>query len=279
MASLPVFNLSPAVASGLDLLASVALALAQGLPELPEVATSGSGTPSSPDKLHAPGPFNLTASLPQRVVWRILDLEFLEMSEVTADADLLHTPGRPPPPARLPITYISQWVERFSKMAATLVTRFPEFPEKAPELFAYQAQIVWAERNYELGRWVVYNRQFRREGLARKDFNWSVTDTRLYSEAFTGRARAIPRCQFCLQDDHSTPEPGPPMAGVVPASHQGLVPASHWPSPACQRPLAELCRRFNEGRCKQSRCRYTHACRDCGGSHPVTTCPSVTRTG
>ena len=40
-----------------------------------------SGTPSNPDKLHTPGPFNPTASLPQRVVRRILDLEFLEMSE------------------------------------------------------------------------------------------------------------------------------------------------------------------------------------------------------
>ena len=126
------------------------------------------------------------------------------MSEVTADVDLPlpQPPGRPPPPARLPTTDISQWVERFSLMAATLVTRFPE---KAPELFAYQAQIIWAERNYEPGRWVSYNCQFQREALARKDLNWSVTDTRLYSEAFTGRAQAIPRCSFCLQDDHTGP--------------------------------------------------------------------------
>ena len=87
-------------------------------------------------------------------------------------------------------------------MAATLITRFPE---KALELFAYQAQIVQAERNYEPGRRVVHDRQFQREALARKDLNWSVTDTRLYSEAFTDRVRAIPRCQFCLQDNHSTP--------------------------------------------------------------------------
>ena len=85
-------------------------------------------------------------------------------------------------------------------MAAMLATRFPE---KAPELFAYQASIVRAERNYEPGRWVSYDRQFRREALARKDLNWSVTDPRLYSEAFTGRAKTIPRCQFCLQDDHT----------------------------------------------------------------------------
>ena len=76
-------------------------------------------------------------------------------------------------------------------MAATLTTRFPE---KAPELFAYQVQIVRAEKNYEPGRWVVCNHQFRREALARKDLNWSVMDTRLYSEAFIGRPRVIPYC-------------------------------------------------------------------------------------
>ena len=47
-----------------------------------------------------------------------------------------------------------------------------------------------------------YDWQFRREALARKDLNWSVPDACLYNEAFTGRACAIPRCSFCLQDDH-----------------------------------------------------------------------------
>ena len=42
-------------------------------------------------------------------------------------------------------------------MAAVLATRFPE---KAPELFAYQATIVRAERNYEGKRLVSYDRQF-----------------------------------------------------------------------------------------------------------------------
>ena len=203
------------------------------------------------------------------------------MSEVTTDIDPPHVPGRPPPPARLPITEISQWVERFSVMAATLATRFPE---KAPELFAYQASIVRAERNYEPGRWVSYDRQFRREALARNDLNWSVTDPRLYSEAFTGRAKTIPRCQFCLQDDHSgqycprNPDrPWLNWLSDVPPPHTpqpaGLPPAAG-PSPR-QRPLAELCRRFNEGRCRYARCRYTHSCRDCGGPHPVVSCPQA----
>jgi len=41
-------------------------------------------------------------------------------------------------------------------MAATLVTLFLE---KVPELFAYQALIVQAERNHEPGRWISYDRQ------------------------------------------------------------------------------------------------------------------------
>jgi hypothetical protein len=45
--------------------------------------------------------------------------------------------------------------------------------------------------------------QYRRQALERQDLNWSVIDSRLYNEAFTGRARPIARCTYCLQDDHA----------------------------------------------------------------------------
>ena len=99
-------------------------------------------------------------------------------------------------------------------LSAVICSRFPD---KAPEMFAYQATTVRAERNYEGQQWVTYDRQFRREAPARKDLNWSVTDLRLYNEAFTGRARAIARCSFCLQDDHTdaycTKKPNRPLFG------------------------------------------------------------------
>ena len=129
----------------------------------------------------------------------ILELEFVEMPEVTVDDNIPQVSSCPPAPARLPITDISQWLERYSLLAIVLDTRFLE---KAPELFAYQVTIIQAEQKYEGKHWVLYGRQFRREALARKDLNWSVTDSRLYNEAFTGRARAIARCPLCLQDDH-----------------------------------------------------------------------------
>ena len=212
------------------------------------------------------------ASLPAKVVKKILDLQFVEKSEVTLDADIPQIPGRPPAPARLPITEISQWLERYSLMAAILATRFPE---KASELFAYQATIVQAERNYEGKQWVAYDRQFLREALACKDLDWSVTDPRLYNEAFTGRARSIPRCTHYLQDDHASTacprNPNRPWFGWFPD------PASYHSSPLYQPPLAgrqaptpspDICRRYNEGRCKHAHCRYLHLCKECYVAHP-----------
>ena len=236
-------------------------------------------TPPNPNPpFYAPGPFNPTASLPAKLVKRILDLEFVEMADITTDETPPTEPGRPPAPARLPITNISQWVERFSLMAAVICSRFPH---KAPELLAYQATIVRAERNYEGTQWVSYDRRYRREALARKDLNWSVPDARLYNEAFTGRAKAIRRCNYCLQDDHdqsSCPtNPHRPLLGWLPSV--GAWPGmTFFPQPSSQPPPApsrEICRRFNEGRCgKQQRCKYSHSCTMCNGPHPQTQCPN-----
>ena len=89
--------------------------------------------------LTLPGPFNPAAALSAKVVKKIMDLDFIEMSEVTIDDAPPQVLGRPPPPTRLPITDISQWLERYSLMVAVLCTKFPD---KAGELFAYQASIV-----------------------------------------------------------------------------------------------------------------------------------------
>lgn len=71
------------------------------------------------------------------------------------------------------------------------------FPEKTLELFAYQVSIIWAERNFDDWQWVAYDRCYRREALAQKSLDWSIPNTRLYNEAFTGHAQAIPCCSDC----------------------------------------------------------------------------------
>ena len=209
LSSMPTFTPSAASAQGLDLLAAAAAASSLSNHSTARVSTLPSVSSFSP--------FNPAASLPAKLVKRILDLEFVEMSDIMTDVELPQTPGRPTTSGRLPVTDISIWVEKFSVLAAILVTRFPE---KAAELFAYQAYIVRAERNYEGNRWVVYDRQYRREALSRIDLNWSMPDSRLYNDAFTGRAKAIARCAYCLQEDHITQllptQSKPPRAWLVP---------------------------------------------------------------
>ena len=98
-----------------------------------------------------------------------------------------------------PVTSIRSWLECYGRMAAVLSMRFPE---KAAELWAYQTTILHAAHAYEGANWVAYDRLYRREMLAKKDLNWSVPNPRLYSEAFTGRAKRHPQCPHCLSEDH-----------------------------------------------------------------------------
>ena len=174
---------------------------------------------TSEASLSIPDPYNPTAVLPQRVVKKILNLEFVEMAELTTDAWQNVLLSEPPylthrPTHTASVTDISVWLEFYSRIAAIIVTHFPE---KAPELWAHQATILRVARNYKGTAWVTYDLQFQQEALARKDLNWSVTDSRLYNEAFMGKAKAIPQCHHCLSENHISlhcpVNPNPPLVG------------------------------------------------------------------
>ena len=165
------------------------------------------------------------------------------------------------------------------RRSGDLVTRFPE---KAPELWDYQTTIFKAAHAYEGSTWVAYDRQFRREMLARKDLNWLVPDARLYNEAFTGRARSIPRCPHCLSEDHTAVvcpfNPNPPIVGWLqdprPFVASTAAPAQPQGSSLGMTTAArEVCRNFNMEKCYLTRCRFAHTCFECQGHHPATRCP------
>ena len=146
------------------------------LPPGSSSASSAATIPKLSPSLLASGPYNAAAVLPSKVAKRILDLDFVEMSEISLDDPPQPLPGQPPLPARPAIQDISVWIEKFSIMAALLSSRFPH---KAPELFAYQASIIRAERNFDGRRWVAYDRCYRREALAQKSLDWSTPNARL----------------------------------------------------------------------------------------------------
>ena len=106
-----------------------------------------------------------------------------------------------------------------------------------------------------------------------------MPDACLYNEAFTGRAKAIWRCSFCLQDDHdqNTCPQNPHCLFLGWLPQMGVWPMPVFPQPSVTKPTAsrEICRRFNEGRCnKQQRCKYLHSCSTCNGPHPQLQCPN-----
>ena len=238
---------------------------------LPPASDSQADPLSGPQEagLHSNGPYNPAALLPPHLVKRILNLEFVEIADISPNEAPAASPGHPPPLPKKPIQDISLWAEKFSTMAAILASRFPE---KAPELFMYMAAIVRAERNYGGNRWVLYDRCYRREALANKSLDWSQMNSRLYSEAFTGYAKAIPRCTHCLQDDHvSAACPQNPTRGWFP-----WLPESSAPPPGpTQHQQQERCNRFNDGRCRNTAnsCKFLHKCKECWGPHPIISCP------
>jgi hypothetical protein len=109
--------------------------------------------------LSAPRPYNPAASLPPKVAKKVLGLEFVEMAELkadvwvdepsTADANPDHRASKPPG------TDIRISLECHGRMAALLLTRFPE---KVPELWAYQSTVLRAAHYYEGANWVAYDR-------------------------------------------------------------------------------------------------------------------------
>ena len=136
-------NPEPGSSTGPHLLASVASAAHAGSGPLPYSEPQSKAVPGP--AVASRGPYNPAAVLPTKVAKRILDRDFVEMSEIALDDPPVQVPGQPPLPARPPVQDISVWVEKYLVMAALLASRFPE---KAPELFAYQASIVRAGRNF-----------------------------------------------------------------------------------------------------------------------------------
>ena len=205
--TLLTFNPTKGSSSALNILADVVLTSTDKGDGRPQEAIS-----KQTGSLHAAGPYSPAATLPPKVVKKILVLEFVEMAELRADiwsapSESAATPRRPGKP---PVTNIQLWLECYGCMAAVLTARFSQ---KAPELWAYQTTILHAAHAYKGANWVAYDRLFRREMCAKKDLNWSVPNLRLYSQVSWGGQSAASSARTALprtmqrQPVHTTPTP------------------------------------------------------------------------
>ena len=154
----------------------------------------------------------------------------------------------------------------YSALVATLSTRFPD---KTPQFMPYLSTIVKAQRTFSGEGWVMYDACYHRKAAATKSLEWGTIDFTLYNETFTGRAKALARCRYCSSDLHATHEcafapPGPSSGGVLRVGNRPPT-----------RSQGEICQLYNTrsgNRCHFNPCRFTHACSDCRGRHPVSQC-------
>ena len=154
-------------------------------------------------------------------------------------------------PRRGLVTNLALWTECYAMLVAVLASRFPE---KTPHFMAYLRTITRASRNFEGAAWVSYDMAYRRQAANQRSLDWATIDTTLYNEAFTGRARAIPRCHFCLADSHESrdcsfaPEERPSTTRI----------ASQPPFRGCTGvDTVKVCQLFNK--LGGSQCRYKHS--------------------
>ena len=215
------------------------------------------------------GSFSPPCSLPEKLIKRILDLEFIDMSELipdnrrfnagTDEGMCCHHSRKQ---RRGPVVDILLWVECYSTLVSVLSSKFPL---KTPDLMAYQRTIVYAHRSFAGDGWVTYDLSYRRRAALRKSLDWGQVDFNLYNESFAGRARVISRCKHCSSEHHGSHEcefaPDRGEQGSWPT--KGKSPRARFDA---TRSSLEPCHLFNhkEGnRFRFQPCRFAHTCTDC----------------
>ena len=153
-------------------------------------------------------------------------------------------------------------------------------PQHIPELMVYMVSILRASHEYEGSAWTTYDAAYRRQAAATGHKEWSRVNPSLYTVCFTGKARKANHCDLCLSAAHKmdnchlAADEDPDLAVRMQAVESAVVAFSGRPKQS-----AEICRLFNEKRCRFRSCKYCHICQLCLGNHPAIDCLSAPRPG
>lgn len=222
--------------------------------------------------------------VPARIAAKIGRWEFMEMHELlpefwTQKAD--EASGKPSTSSRTKakkrVQDINVWLQCFALYVSVMSNKSPQH---IPELMAYMVSILRASQEYEGSAWTTYDAAYRRQAAATGHKEWSKINPSLYTVCFTGKARKTTRCNLCLSaahktdDCHLTTDEDPDLAVRVRAVESAVVAFS-----GRTRQSTEICRLFNEKRCRFRSCKYRHICQICSGNHPVVDCSAAPKRG
>ena len=218
--------------------------------------------------------------IPPRIAAKVCRWEFVEMYELLPEfwvqkEEETNAKAASRAKAKRRIQDINVWLQCFGLYVSVLATQSPQY---VPELMAYMVSILRASQEYEGSAWTTYDAAYRRQAAATGNKQWSKVNPSLYTVCFTGKARKATRCDLCLsaahktEDCHLTSDDDPDLAKRVRAVESAVVAFSGRPQGVRIQSM-EICRLFNERRCKFKNCKYRHVCHLCASNHPAIECP------
>ena len=192
--------------------------------------------------------------VPSRLIKRIQEGDFIDMSELTIDhltMSPLDETGKSPTPKRRPVTSIIEWTQCFANYIAILVQAQPE---RISDLLGYQHLILEASLEYSGDGWAVYDRRFRQIAATRAGIIWARRDGDLWNMVFASNHRRT-YCQHCFSSTHSSEQ-----------CSVALNTPSRERTPLTPRPRKpRICREWNYSQCSYPNCQFIHACLTCYG--------------
>ncbi len=233
-------------------------------------------------------PFVLGESLPvvpAMLVKRILKGEYIDMAELLRDnveAERRRVSGNEgsqvPRSGRRELPDFESWLQCFSSYAALVCQMYPQ---KARELWAYQAMMVSEHRKCGGRGWLLYDSAFRQQITSLKEVDFSKINQSLYSTTFLAYGGRRQCCTHCMLSDHPTEE-----CALHPGRDVPVVQIQDQYSKRARRPDGSggssdhlrragrrgACYAYNDGRCSLPYCRFEHVCSLCGGNHRRTAC-------
>lgn len=179
-----------------------------------------------------------------------------------------------------------------------------KFPERVPNMLAYQTTLVREARRCGGGGWLAYDTAFRQQAATDPQCDWSKLNSSLYPVTFMAQARGkVKCCPHCLEPDHlgedcalsplsqreqSQRQQSPGLGLPSQCERRGSVEPrgdggpggrskARAPRQSAQRLAAKVCYSFNDGECRfPNSCRYLHICQRCQAEdHPACRCTAV----
>ena len=248
---------------------------------------------ATPKKLEGPAEsaFILSEALPvvpAKLVKRIQKAEYVDMAELLKDnmeaerRRMLSDSAFPQShltnrPVRREIPDMLSWLQCFSLYAAVVASKYPE---KARELWAYQATLIGEARRCGGRGWLLYDSAFRQQITSFDAVDFSKINQSLYSTTFLAYGAGAKFCPECMMADHSQeecalhPNRSLPVVQMQEVRRGGREEPRLRPPEGYKRRAGRRgpCFQWNDGRCTHPYCRFEHVCSRCYGDHKRVAC-------